>query len=85
MRQTRPKRGGGQTWKTFLRHHAAELWAGDFLQVTDLFFRPLFAFFNTLAEVTQGGSMYMERALPPISGWRNNCGRRLPMGKPPNI
>ena len=32
-------------WKTFLRNHAAEVWACDFLQVPDLFFRPLFAFF----------------------------------------
>lgn len=26
------------------RNHAAQIWACDFLQVTDLFFRPLFAF-----------------------------------------
>ncbi len=45
MRQGRPKRARGQTWKTFLRNHVAEVWACDFLQVTDLFFRPLFAFF----------------------------------------
>ncbi len=45
MRQIRPKRAHGQTWKTFLRNHATEVWACDFLQVTDLFFRPLFAFF----------------------------------------
>ncbi|HEX6478693.1 MAG TPA: helix-turn-helix domain-containing protein [Ktedonobacteraceae bacterium] len=45
MRHVRRKRPGGQTWKTFLRHHAADVWACDFLQVTDLFFRPLFAFF----------------------------------------
>jgi transposase InsO family protein len=45
MRQGRPKRARGQTWKTFLRNHAADVWACDFLQVTDLFFRPLFAFF----------------------------------------
>ena len=45
MRQVRPKRARGQNWKTFLRNHAAEMWACDFLQVTDLFFRPLFAFF----------------------------------------
>ena len=45
MRQVRPKRARGQTWKTFLRNHMAEVWACDFLQVTDLFFRPLFAFF----------------------------------------
>jgi len=30
---------------TFLHHHAAQIWACDFLQITDLFFRPLFAFF----------------------------------------
>ncbi len=45
MRQGRPKRARGQAWKMFLRNHAAEIWACDFLQVTDLFFRPLFAFF----------------------------------------
>jgi hypothetical protein len=45
MKHVRPKRAPGQTWKTFLRNHAAEVWACDFLQVTDLFFRPLFAFF----------------------------------------
>ena len=28
-----------------MHHHAAQIWACDFLQVTDLFFRPLFAFF----------------------------------------
>src|SRR2546421_9379999 len=41
MKQVRPKRALGQTWKTFLRNHAADIWACDFLSVTDLFFRPL--------------------------------------------
>jgi len=45
MKQVPRKRPSGQTWKTFLRNHAAGVWACDFLQVTDLFFRPLFAFF----------------------------------------
>ena len=45
MKHARPKRAYGQNWKAFLRNHAAEVWACDFLQVTDLFFRPLFAFF----------------------------------------
>src|SRR5882762_7039566 len=45
MKQIRPTRARGQSWKTFLHNHAAEIWACDFLQVTDLFFRPLFAFF----------------------------------------
>ena len=45
MRQVRTHQPGGQTWATFLRNHAEDIWACDFLQVTDLFFRPLFAFF----------------------------------------
>src|SRR5215469_13777803 len=48
MKHVRRKRPSGQNWKTFLRNHAAEVsgvWACDFLQVTELFFRPLFAFF----------------------------------------
>ena len=35
----------GQRWATFLRNHAHETWACDFLQTYDLLFRPLFAFF----------------------------------------
>jgi len=45
MRTVRTHQPRGQTWATFLRNHAAQVWACDFLQVTDLFFRPLFAFF----------------------------------------
>src|SRR5947209_3133083 len=42
VQTTRPK---GQRWVTFLHNHAKDIWACDFLQLTDLFFRPLFAFF----------------------------------------
>jgi putative transposase len=45
MRHIRTLQPRGQKWRTFLRNHAADIWACDFLQVTDLFFRPLFAFF----------------------------------------
>ncbi len=44
MRGARPPRRAGQTWATFLRNHATETWACDFLPVTDLLFRPLHAF-----------------------------------------
>ncbi len=47
MRQARPPSPRGQTWATFLRSHANDIWACDFLQVHDLFFRPVFAFFIT--------------------------------------
>src|SRR5215210_3790936 len=36
----RSPRPAGQPWATFLRNHAGEIWACDFLQVTDLLFRP---------------------------------------------
>ncbi len=45
MRDARPPRGAGQPWATFLRNHAADTWACDFLPVADLLFRPLYAFF----------------------------------------
>jgi putative transposase len=48
MRQICTSRPRGQTWSTFLRTHAQQIWACDFLPVTDLFFRSLFAFFITL-------------------------------------
>jgi putative transposase len=45
MRQVRTTRPHGQTWATFLRTHAEQMWACDFLPVTDLLFHSLFAFF----------------------------------------
>jgi putative transposase len=47
MRATRPPqpRAGGQTWAAFVRNHAEAIWACDFLQVPDVAFRSLFAFF----------------------------------------
>ena len=44
LREARPPRRAGQPWATFLRNHAGDIWACDFLPVTDLLFRPLFAF-----------------------------------------
>ncbi|HEX9131967.1 MAG TPA: integrase core domain-containing protein [Ktedonobacteraceae bacterium] len=45
MRGVRIPRPTGQSWRTFLRNHAGEIWACDFLQVPDVFFRSLFALF----------------------------------------
>jgi len=44
MRGTRQPRRARQTWATFLRNHAGEIWACDCLPVTDALFRPLHAF-----------------------------------------
>jgi len=45
MRHARPRRPPNQTWATFLHNHAPDVWACDVVQVTDLCFRSLFAFF----------------------------------------
>lgn len=45
MRAERPSRPHGQTWSTFLKNHAAQIWACDFLPVIDFRFRQLYAFF----------------------------------------
>jgi len=48
MQQARrnwPPRQSGQTWATFLKNHASEIWACDFVQTYDVFFRTIFVFF----------------------------------------
>jgi putative transposase len=67
MRDVRPKRTRGQSWKTFLRNHAAEIWACDFLPVTDLFFRPLFAFF--IIELQSRKIIHVNVTRAPSDAW----------------
>jgi putative transposase len=43
MRGARPPRPVGHSWAAFLRTHGREVWACDFLELTDLLFRPVFA------------------------------------------
>jgi putative transposase len=45
MRRVRPTRSPRHTWRTFVKQHAHEMWACDFLPVVDLFFRHVFVFF----------------------------------------
>jgi len=67
MKQAHPKRARGQSWKVFLRNHAAEVWACDFLQVTDLFFRPLFAFF--IIELKSRKVIHVNVTRTPTDPW----------------
>ncbi len=43
MRQVR-KRNSGQNWATFLRNHAQDIWACDFMVVHNILFKPLYIF-----------------------------------------
>jgi len=45
MRDVRPRGKRGQTWGTFIANHSREVWACDFLQLYDVLFRPILAFF----------------------------------------
>jgi len=68
MRQvhtTRPRRG--QNWTTFLRNHAKDVWACDFLPVTDLFFRSLFAFF--IIELKSRKVIHVGVTRSPTDAW----------------
>ena len=67
LRQARPLRPRGQTWATFLRNQAHETWACDFLQVTDAFFRPLFAFFVT--ELASRRIVHVGITRSPTGAW----------------
>src|SRR5258708_18698530 len=67
MRHVRRKGPGRQNWKAFLRAHAAEVWACDFLQVPDLFFRTLFAFF--IIELKSRKVIYVNVTRTPTDSW----------------
>jgi putative transposase len=67
MRGVRTQQPRGQKWSTFLRNHAANIWACDFLQVTDLFFRPLFAFF--IIELKSRRVIHVGVTRSPTDAW----------------
>ncbi len=60
-------RPSGQTWAAFLRNHASEIWACDFLPVTDLLFRPLFAFF--IIELASRRVVHVGATRHPTDDW----------------
>jgi len=67
MRGVHKPRPKGQNWSTFLRNHAKEVWACDFLQVTDLFFRSLFAFF--IIELQSRRVIHVGVTRSPTDAW----------------
>src|SRR5215469_6674710 len=67
IRGVRTHQPRGQNWSTFLHNHASQFWACDFLQVTDLFFRPLFAFF--VIELKSRKVVHMGVTRSPSDAW----------------
>ncbi len=44
IRFARSPRPSSQTWSTFLKNHASQIWACDFLPIIDITLRQLYAF-----------------------------------------
>lgn len=67
MRAVRPSGRGGQTWSTFIKNHAHHVWACDYVQAYDLFFRPIFAFF--ILELGSRRIVHVAVTRSPTSAW----------------
>ena len=82
MRQARPPRASGQTWGTFLRTHAADIWSCDFLPVTDLLFRQLYAFF--IVELASRRVVHVAVTRHPTAAWvAQQVREATPLGQHP--
>lgn len=79
--RVRPK---SQTWSTFLHNHAVEIWACDFLPMTDLFFRSLFAFF--LIELKTRKVIHVGVTRHPTDAWvAQQLREATPFGQAPRF
>lgn len=60
-------RPGRQTWSTFVRNHAAEIWACDFVQTYNVFFRDIFVF--VIIELESRQVMHVNVTQHPTDAW----------------
>jgi len=83
MRGMRGKHGG-QDWATFLANHAGDMWACDFIQVYDILFRQVYAFF--IIHLGSREVVYTAATRNPTEEWTAQQLRNAPMdGKAPKI
>jgi len=83
MRQARPSPQCGQTWATFRRNHAKDSWACDFVQLADVYFRPLFALVVTALGARRIVHVGVTRA--PTDAWvAQQLREATPFGHAPN-
>jgi putative transposase len=57
----------GQSWGTFLRNHASEIWACDFLQTYDALFRTIFVF--VIIELESRRVVHVNVTRYPTDAW----------------
>ena len=65
--QVRPAKPPSQTWIIFLKNHAKDMWACDFLPVIDIWFRPLFLFFSV--ELASRRIVHFGVTCSPTDAW----------------
>jgi transposase InsO family protein len=77
------RKKSSQTWATFLRNHATEIWACDFTVIHDLFFRPTYIFI--IIELHTRRILHTAVTLAPTDDWTAQQLREVtPWGKGPN-
>jgi putative transposase len=81
MRTVRTHQPRGQKWATFVHNHAADIWACDFLQVTDLFFRPLAGVLHHRTHVTESDPRRSDKISDRSLGCAYRSEKLHPMGK----
>jgi len=63
----RPAIPPSQTWSTFLKNHAKDIWACDFLPVIDVWFRPLYLF--VIIELASRRVVHFGVTQSPTDAW----------------
>jgi transposase InsO family protein len=67
MRKARPLRTPSQTWAVFLKNHAKDVWACDFLPVIDRFFLQTYLFF--IVELASRRIVHFSITAHPTDDW----------------
>jgi transposase InsO family protein len=81
LQKTRPH-GDGQRWSTFLKNHS--VWACDFVQTYDCWFRPIFAFF--IVDVNKKTVLHVGVTRSPSEAWTAQQLREVtPFGEGPDV
>jgi transposase InsO family protein len=83
MRAARPRSPPrGQSWHSFLRNHT--VWACDFLQVYDVWFWPIFAFF--IVDINTKRVVHVGVTRHPMQQWTTQQRREVtPFGEGPQV
>jgi len=84
VRESHSSKQKQQPWATFLRNHASEIWACDFLQTYDIFFRTVFVF--VIIELGSRRAVHFRVTRNPTDQWTAQQLREAtPFGEKPRF